>query len=296
MSAEESDNSMPMEQQSSNDEDKVPKAAASSGDNKNTSNPFEFNEDSDTEQPATLMLKVKLDQIKVSHAENMSGDDMKPDTDGGLSPSRAGASTSPKSKPEAAASPEVSRGENSKQSERKSSRTKRKVSEGETAVANKKPPAAEKKVSNGSLPKLSGKPMMLELTKKASKPRKRKKPLIHTYQSEISDNKLGIKLCIKKALSSTNKKSTSAPSSKSKTSRKRSRRPKPRVDDVTDSEDSGFDKRKQRRESLKSRSNNNTVKDKAGYQEPEEQSCWGERLPEHILISVRIRKSCNRSI
>jgi hypothetical protein len=287
MSAEESENSMPMDQQqSSNDEDKVPKATAPSVDNKTASNPFEFNEDSESEQPATLMLKVKLDQIKVSSP--MSSDDVKPDTDGGLSPSQAGASKSPTSKSETVASPEVSLGENSKQSERKSTRAKRKVSEGEPPVASKKPPVAGKPVSNGSLPKLSGKPMMLEVTKKASKPRKRKKPLIHTYQSEISDNKLGIKLCIKKALSSTNKKSTSAPSSKSKTSRKRSRRPKPRVDDVTDSEDSGFDKRKQRRESMKSRSNNNTVKDKAGYQEPEEQSCWGERLPEHILITVRL--------
>uniref|UniRef100_A0A1B0D7N0 Uncharacterized protein n=1 Tax=Phlebotomus papatasi TaxID=29031 RepID=A0A1B0D7N0_PHLPP len=134
--------------------------------------------------------------------------------------------------------------------------------------------------ANGSLqPPTGGKPLMAALTKKLSKPRGRpkRKALVKMYQSEISDNKLGIKLCIKKS---------DAPTIKQKSSRKRSRKSKARR--ASDSDDSDYEK-KRRKELIKQRANNNTDKDKKDadeFVEPEEQSCWGSTLPKNVLHTI----------
>lgn len=156
-----------------------------------------------------------------------------------------------------------------------------------------------KSVTNGTIPK-SGKPFMSAINPKLNKPRgrpKRSKALVAMYQSEvilgtmlalkqhlttlhfftllqISDNKVGIKLCIKKSDTS---------QSKSKPSRKRSRKSKHRIN--TDSDDSEYEKRRR-----KEKSNNNTDKHKKterDYKEPEKQGVWGEALPENVLYKVR---------
>ncbi|CAD7077383.1 unnamed protein product [Hermetia illucens] len=132
-----------------------------------------------------------------------------------------------------------------------------------------------KSVTNGTIPK-SGKPFMSAINPKLNKPRgrpKRSKALVAMYQSEISDNKVGIKLCIKKSDTS---------QSKSKPSRKRSRKSKHRIN--TDSDDSEYEKRRR-----KEKSNNNTDKHKKterDYKEPEKQGVWGEALPENVLYKV----------
>jgi hypothetical protein len=103
---------------------------------------------------------------------------------------------SPTPETEAELPPDEMLGENSKQNDRKSTRTKRKPSEIEASaiqISNKKQlMEAPKPVLNGSLPKVSGKPMMSALTKKVNKPRKRKKPLFTTYQSEVSQGLFNI--------------------------------------------------------------------------------------------------------
>ncbi|XP_059614329.1 F-box/LRR-repeat protein 6 [Phlebotomus argentipes] len=134
--------------------------------------------------------------------------------------------------------------------------------------------------ANGSLqPPTGGKPLMAALTKKLSKPRGRpkRKALVKMYQSEISDNKLGIKLCIKK--------SETPPAIKQKSSRKRSRKSKARR--ASDSDDSDYEKRR-RKELIKQRANNNTdkAKEEAEFVEPEEQSCWGATLPKNVLHTI----------
>uniref|UniRef100_A0A1B0CL30 Putative leucine rich repeat some n=1 Tax=Lutzomyia longipalpis TaxID=7200 RepID=A0A1B0CL30_LUTLO len=134
--------------------------------------------------------------------------------------------------------------------------------------------------ANGSLqPTTGGKPLMAALTRKLSKPRGRpkRKALVKMYQSEISDNKLGIKLCIKK--------SDAAAPVKQKSSRKRSRKSKAKR--ASDSDDSDYEK-KRRKELIKQRANNNTDRGKevVEFVEPEEQSCWGSTLPKNVLHTI----------
>ncbi|GAB0097010.1 uncharacterized protein DMENIID0001_126000 [Sergentomyia squamirostris] len=139
---------------------------------------------------------------------------------------------------------------------------------------------AVRSYANGSLqPPSGGKPLMAALTRKLSKPRGRpkRKALVKMYQSEISDNKLGIKLCIKKS---------DAPSIKQKSSKKRSRKSKAKR--ASDSDDSDYE-RKRRKELIKQRANNNTDKGKKELEpfvEPEEQSCWGISLPKNVLHTI----------
>lgn len=150
-------------------------------------------------------------------------------------------------------------------------------------------PASIKSLANGSLPK-SGKPMMLTLEKntkkKVTKPRGRpkQKAFVAMYQSQIKDNNLGIKLCIKKSDLSSNKekKSSSVESKvKSKPARKRSRKSKQTQN--SDSEASDYEKRRKR--DGKAKSNNNTEKES----EPKQlQSLFAERLPQHVLHRVSI--------
>lgn len=168
----------------------------------------------------------------------------------------------------------------------------------ECSRANESPPpvdpASIKSLANGSLPK-SGKPMMLTLEKNTKKRvtkargRPKQKALVAMYQSQIKDNNVGIKLCIKKSdLSSSNKNSkktssgsstAAAPSAKSKTVRKRSRKSKQPQN--SDSESEAYEKR--RKKDGKAKSNNNTEKEN----EPKQaQSVFAERLPQHVLHRV----------
>jgi F-box/leucine-rich repeat protein 6 len=132
-----------------------------------------------------------------------------------------------------------------------------------------------------------GKPMMADLNKKMKQgaARRRAKPKA-VYQSQISDNSVGIKLCIKKSIDtfkmmpSPNNNNNNNKSSSNKSPRKRSRKPKlsSSRNFETDSDDSYVKKRR------KPASNNSTGK--ALYDEPQQQSVWGESIPKDVLFEV----------
>ncbi|XP_058457887.1 F-box/LRR-repeat protein 6 [Malaya genurostris] len=142
-------------------------------------------------------------------------------------------------------------------------------------------------ITNGNLlPKSTGKPTtMRDLDRKMNKSRGRPKrrPMVAMYQSEISENKIGIKLCIKKA-------SDAIVQQPKKVTRKRSRKSKSLTEN-SDEDVGGAaspEKRSRKpRESTGRRTNNNTEK---GAQEehkpPEDQSVWADQLPEHVLCMI----------
>uniref|UniRef100_A0A336LID3 CSON003699 protein n=1 Tax=Culicoides sonorensis TaxID=179676 RepID=A0A336LID3_CULSO len=148
-------------------------------------------------------------------------------------------------------------------------------------------PASIKSLANGSLPK-TGKPMMLTLDKNSKRKitkargRPKQKAFVGMYQSQLKDNNLGIKLCIKKSdLSGSKKKpnSSSAQGGKSKQPRKRSRKSKQHQN--SDSDISDYEKRPKK--DNKNKSNNNTENENEIKQA---QSLFAERLPQHILHKV----------
>lgn len=132
--------------------------------------------------------------------------------------------------------------------------------------------------------------------------RARKPKALPMYESEISDNKVGIKLCIKKSdtvptptpieVSSIGA-TVATPATKinkqaalSKPVRKRVRKPKPQ-----DSDESEYEPRKKKGGGGGS-SNNGDRHKKISTQsaeadtEPVEQSPWGHKLPEEVLFRV----------
>lgn len=165
---------------------------------------------------------------------------------------------------------------------------------------------------------LSGKPKafaMSQSNKKAkqaksssSRGRPKRKALVAMYQSQITDNCFGIKIKLKKSLevpitfrssntnnssSSRNRKKTSSTTSGNSTpgkSRKRQRKSRHR--DTSDSDDSEYEKRRRKERSF----NNNASSDRhrsrkappptEKYDEPEEQSGWGLRVPEEVLSTI----------
>lgn len=168
-----------------------------------------------------------------------------------------------------------------------------------------------RRIANGSIPK-SGKPMSYAMERKANsrstskvRGRPKRKALFAMYQSQITDNQIGIKLKLKL------KKSSSASTSPSRTTaaattatattvehnpaasnrrtaakannRKRSKKPRR----TSDSEDSDYKKRR-RKQSV----NNNSLKkgesidDTATADEPQEQSPWGCGIPENVLFQI----------
>lgn len=198
---------------------------------------------------------------------------------------------------------DLSNDKQDKSDEEKSPTTSSNVGSPKCSKANESPPgeippstvdpASIKSLANGSLPK-SGKPMMLTLEKNTKKKvakargRPKQKAFVAMYQSQIKDNNLGIKLCIKKSdfSSSKNKKSssgssTAASTAKSKPARKRSRKSKQQQN--SDSEASDYEKRRKR--DGKTKSNNNTEKENEPKQS---QSLFAERLPQHVLHRVSI--------
>ncbi|ALC41483.1 fbl6, partial [Drosophila busckii] len=170
---------------------------------------------------------------------------------------------------------------------------------------------------NGTIPK-SGKPLVTALNKKtnksattsprASRARKSKPSPLPMYESEISDNKVGIKLCIKKSdtvaaaelpLVAPTPTPAHRPPAASKPARKRVRKPKTKQQDSDESE---YEPRKKKggggggSGGGGSSSNNNsserqkkTASSAAGQAteaEPVEQSVWGEKLPEEVLFRI----------
>lgn len=117
-----------------------------------------------------------------------------------------------------------------------------------------------------------GKPMISDMNKKMKQVSKRQPKAV--YRSQISDNSIGIKLCIKKSVDSL--KSLTSPNN-NKTPKKRSRRAKVKGQE-SDSDDAYVKRRK------KSSVNNNN--NKAPFDEPVEQSRWGKEMPKEILFDV----------
>lgn len=162
---------------------------------------------------------------------------------------------------------------------------------------------------NGTIPK-SGKPLVTALNKKLNKSattsprasRARKLKALPMYESEISDHKVGIKLCIKKseaaaggaempatgAIATPVAPSPRSASSAAKPARKRVRKPKQQ-----DSDESEYEPRKKKGGS--GGSSNNSERQKRisnaaaaeADAEPIEQSAWGHGLPEEVLFHVR---------
>lgn len=129
-----------------------------------------------------------------------------------------------------------------------------------------------------------GKPMISDMNKKM-KSVANKKPPRTVYQSQISDNTSGIKLCIKKSVKSFKSSPSSNSNNSSKTGRKRSRKPKSKAtkEHESDSDDAYVKRRK--RTNVNNNNNNNNAKQM--FEEPVEQSGWGKMLPKEILFDVR---------
>lgn len=129
-------------------------------------------------------------------------------------------------------------------------------------------------ISNGSFAlKSTGKPTtMRDLDRKMNKSRGRPKrrTMVAMYQSEISENKIGIKLCIKKA-------SETIVQQPKKASRKRSRKPKGLTGD-SDEEMAG--------EASPEKRVRRVIAKEEEYKCPEDQSVWAYKLPEHVLCTI----------
>jgi len=150
---------------------------------------------------------------------------------------------------------------------------------------------------NGSIPK-SGKPLSTVVGgKKPSKAattsprasRSRKPKALPMYESEISDHKVGIKLCIKKSDAGDGAPAgaTSPPvtvPAASKPARKRVRKPKQQ-----DSDEAEYEPRKKKGGGGGSGAEKkvSTSSDAEAAGEPIEQSVWAQKLPEEVLFRVR---------
>lgn len=150
---------------------------------------------------------------------------------------------------------------------------------------------------NGITP-MSGKPLTFASNvdrKATAAPRVRSKPkrkaLVAMYQSQISDNKIGIKLKLKKsdalvapqpptpkAAAATKLTTKSKKTTKSAT-RKRTKRGRARHSSEDDDYSSGDELKGDKRVRRTTQVNNNA-------EEPDEQSRWGEELPFHILVQI----------
>lgn len=181
------------------------------------------------------------------------------------------------------------------------------------------PSSVVKKSPSGGKPKSFA--MAVESSKKAmnrlagatapktSRGRPKRKALVAMYQSQLSENTMGIKIRLKKsldapiamALSSSNSGSTKKKSvttipvgspgtantpGTSKPTRKRQR--KSRHKDTSDSDDSDYEKRRKNNNTTmeKHRNRKHTTNTATDYTEPEEQSQWGSVIPELILLKI----------
>lgn len=128
-----------------------------------------------------------------------------------------------------------------------------------------------------------GKPMLADLNKKMKQVSRRQPRPKAVYQSQISDNSVGIKLCIKKSINTI--KSLPSSNSSGKSPRKRSRKPKTPMTKVGCESDSDDSYVKRRKKSSGANCNNNNT-NKGSAEEPVEQSGWGKTLPKEVLCEV----------
>lgn len=146
-----------------------------------------------------------------------------------------------------------------------------------------------RRTPNGSIPK-TGKPMAYAIEKKASRGRKpKRKALVAMYQSQISDNNIGIKLKLKKSdvaptptrtkVSASVAASVKGKSKKlAKSNRKRSRKSKAKRSSDDSDDEPGAASLLNDKRPRKDKVNNN--------REPVEQTVWGSTLPEGVLYQI----------
>lgn len=135
-----------------------------------------------------------------------------------------------------------------------------------------------------------GKPMIADLNKKMKQISRRQPKPKAVYQSQISDNSVGIKLCIKKSINTIKtmpspSNSSSSNSNSNKSPRKRSRKSNKGTTKGEGESDSDDPYVKRRKKSSTATSNNHHG-NKASFEEPVEQSVWGKDLPKEILFDV----------
>lgn len=172
------------------------------------------------------------------------------------------------------------------------------------------PTSLIKKSPSGGKPKSFA--MAIESSKKSvakstSRGRPKRKALVAMYQSQLSENTMGIKIRLKKSLeapiemalsgATTKKKSintmpalgspgSASAASTSKSTRKRQRKSKHK--DTSDSDDSDYEKRRKNNNTTteKHRNRKQTTNTVTDYTEPVEQSQWGNNIPEHVLLKI----------
>ncbi|XP_054737432.1 uncharacterized protein LOC129243958 isoform X1 [Anastrepha obliqua] len=207
----------------------------------------------------------------------------------------------------------IARSKSSKIATKRVASSKLPSDDGGSSVGGKRVVQPINVVANGTIPKSSGKPQMSAMNKKLKEkttraPRQRKqKSTVPIYESEISDNKTGIKLCIKKSDSSGNLaastgaltppvtgKSTSTPATINapKQTRKRSRKSKSKA--KVDSDESEFELTSVKRG--KNRAGNSERQKKVSFTGIEEQGekhratieqgDWGARIPPELLFKI----------
>lgn len=138
---------------------------------------------------------------------------------------------------------------------------------------------------------------------KTPRGRPKRKALVAMYQSQLSENTMGIKIRLKKSLeapiavalsgrsnsTSTSKRKSTMPMSSTVTSKQaKKRQRKSKQKDTSDSDDSEYEKRRKNNNTTieKHRNRKQTTTTASDYTEPEEQSNWGDALPEHILLKI----------
>lgn len=140
---------------------------------------------------------------------------------------------------------------------------------------------------------------------KSNRGRPKCKTLVTMYQSQLTDNKMGIKIRLKKSLEAPISNATSAASRKKLSSaaavtaaatavaagvgapknRKRTRKSKQK--DTSDSDGSEYEKRRRvNNTSTDKPKNRKTTPTSKDYTEPEEQSAWGSHMPAEILLRI----------
>lgn len=140
-----------------------------------------------------------------------------------------------------------------------------------------------------------GKPTITDLNRKMKQAAKRQPRTV--YQSQISDNSVGIKICIKKSInsqkkvpsgsSSSNSSKTSPSASSSSKLKRRSRKSKLKERAGSDSED-GYVKR--RKKATSNLPNEQKQQESSALEDGpvQEQSRWATHMPKEILFEVSI--------
>lgn len=134
-----------------------------------------------------------------------------------------------------------------------------------------------------------GKPTITDLNRKMRQAATTKRQPRTVYQSQISDNSVGIKICIKKSINSHKKvpSGSSSSTTTSTTAKKRSRKSKLKERE-SDSEDGYVKKRKRVAFNNSANNKNNNESSAVDGSEPaiQEQSRWARELPKEILFDV----------